>query len=185
MWKDVQPRNPTLKRISTPLIFHPSPKVWRESVCVRMTSWWVDRSGGWGNTTVRWSPPGLCPSETQQSMLSFLIWHTHTRTLFFSFHIIMCKIRRKTDFIWRFPLKPILIKKCYICNSTKSTMAWMKNLIMFWKTILSLWKHLGQGHVSQLCCITSSFNSSIWELRTAAVVLKAKSFPPFFLDVQF
>lgn len=161
------------------------------SLCesARMTSWWVERSGGWGNTTVRWSSPGLCPSEIQRSMLSFLIWHTHTHTCFFHFFsfttqsskklacCVKCKKKKKTqlnkiiktDFVSWLVFNPELITSVYFCSRTQK-----KNNDLNEKCGGFLCcKHLVQRHVSQWCCINSSFNKSVRELRTAALDLKA------------
>lgn len=191
MWKDVQPRNPTLKRISTPLIFHLSPRVWGERVCVSLRVWRADELSVQGDEVTPQSDGVLQASVHQKfsGACSHFSSDTHTHTCFFHFFsfttqsskklacCVKCKKKKKTqlnkiiktDFVSWLVFNPELITSVYFCSRTQK-----KNNDLNEKCgVFLCCKHLVQRHVSQWCCINSSFNKSVRELRTAALDLKA------------
>lgn len=93
MWRDVQPRNLTLKRIFTHLTFHLSPRVWRERVCASVCVWQADelsvqgdevtaQSDGVLQAPVHQNLSGPC-SHLSSDTHTLMRAHTHTKLRFF------------------------------------------------------------------------------------------------------
>lgn len=139
---------------------------------------------------MEFSRPLSIRNSAEHALISHLT-HTHLFS-FFSFTTqsskklaccVKCKKKKKTqlnkiiktDFVSWLVFNPELITSVYFCSRTKK-----KNNDLNEKCgVFLCCKHLVQRHVSQWCCINSSFNKSVRELRTAALDLKANPFPIF------